>query len=91
MGIYKVTKVSRGASRSSEAVCQQAPLHCSRRPPSVAHWDSLAPVRGEGGRRPGGTGDGSAMGDAVAASNEVLEALAKRAIALNGQWQKAKT
>ena len=32
MGIYKVTKVSRGASRSSEAVCQQAPLHCSRRP-----------------------------------------------------------
>ena len=52
---------------------------------------SLAPVRGEGGRRPGGTDDGSAMGDAVAASNELLEALAKRAIALNGQWQKAKT
>ena len=26
MGIYKITKVSRGASRSSEAVCQQAPL-----------------------------------------------------------------
>ena len=41
MGIYKITKVSRGASRSSKAVCQQAPLHCSRRPPSVAHWDSF--------------------------------------------------
>ena len=27
-GDLQITKVSRGASRSSEAVCQQAPLHC---------------------------------------------------------------
>ena len=40
MGIYKITMVSRGASRSSEAVCQQAPLdlHCSCCPPSVGFF-----------------------------------------------------
>ena len=43
----------------------------------------MAPEGEEGGCHPGVTGDGSAKGDAVAASKELLEALAKRAIALN--------
>ena len=34
--------------------------------PVLWHRDSLAPIRREGGHCPGGTGDGSAMVDAVA-------------------------
>ena len=51
-----------GCPRSWEAVCQQAPLHCSRRPSPVAHCDSLAPTSRKGERCPGGTGDRCAMG-----------------------------